>query len=476
MAPSNSTIMFLSYCFLLVLIVAGKRSATEGSEAKVDAITHHYQTVKLSSFLSSSICSPSTKRDKKYGSLKVVHKHGPCSKFSKNIMKPITMEEILTHDQSRFDAIRSRLTTTTTTGKKDIKTSMATMPATSGTLFNSGNYIVTIGMGTPKKDLSLIMDTGSDLTWTQCQPCSGSCYSQQDPMFSPSLSTTYSNISCTSTECSLLPSATGNLPGCRSLTCVYGIRYGDGSYSVGEFAKEKLTLSQNEEFENFMFGCGQTNDGDYGTATGLLGLGSGKLSIVSQTANKYGKVFSYCLPSTDSSSGYLTFGKSGISRNVKYTPLLTSLGGSTFFNVKLVSMTIGNTRIAMKSSMIMDSGTVITRLPPKAYLALRNTFRAEMTQYPLTKPLSILDTCYDLSNHTDVRMPTISMGFGQNVNVGIQPQGALIATSRDKMCLAFTGNDDDSEPSIYGNIQQMTTQIVYDMAEGKVGFSPQGCE
>ncbi|KAL4556656.1 hypothetical protein LXL04_034810 [Taraxacum kok-saghyz] len=479
MKPSNSTIVFLAYCFLLVGIVAGKRSALDTSAGDAETIAHHYQTVKLSSFLSSSICSPSSKRDKKSISFEVVHKLGPCSKFSKKKLKAITLEEILTRDQSRVDTIRSRLTTTSTTRKKVInfKSSKATMPVKSGTTYDSGNYIVNVEIGTPKKNEQLILDSGSDLTWTQCQPCTGSCYTQQEPIFNPSLSTTYSNIPCTSTACSMIPSATGNLPGCSSSTCVYGVQYGDGSYSVGKLAKDKLTLTNNETLDNFYFGCGVTNKGDYGTASGLLGLGNGKLSIVTQAAKRYGKVFSYCLPSTDSASGHLTFGTSSTARKVQYTRLLSSQEGDTFYTVRLDSITVSGKSIQMSpSNVILDTGTVITRLPLQAYSVLSKAFRAQMMQYPLTKRVSILDTCYDMSNHTNVKIPKLTMVFSKDVGVVIPPQGILIAASHTQVCFAFAGNENPSDPSIYGNVQQMTTEMVFDMNVGKVGFFRGGCD
>ncbi|GJR85743.1 aspartyl protease family protein-like protein [Tanacetum coccineum] len=255
--------------------------------------------------------------DKKKGSLEVIHKHGPCSKFSEDVVKPLTVEEIFTHDQSRVDSIRARAAFNK--GKKDTLGSKATLPAKSGITIGSSNYIVTVGLGTPKKDMSLIFDTGSDLTWTQCQPCVGSCYRQQEPIFAPSASTTYKNISCTSTECSGLTSATGHRPRCSSSTCVYAIQYGDRSFSVGFYATDKLTLTSKDVIGNFYFGCGQDNEGLFRGAAGLMGLGRDKLSLVSQAAKKYGKVFSYCLPSTASSTGYLTFGSSGVANGVKYT-------------------------------------------------------------------------------------------------------------------------------------------------------------
>ncbi|KAI3508307.1 hypothetical protein L1887_23313 [Cichorium endivia] len=230
------------------------------------------------------------------------------------MVKPLTAEEVFSHDQSRVDSIRSRLTTIKTTGKKDAKSSKATITK-SGISIGCANYIVTLGLGTPRKALSLVFDTASDLTWTQCQPCAQYCYSQQEPIFAPSASKTYSNASCTCTQCSGLTSATGNRPGCSSsATC----EYKDQS-SAGCFGKEKLTLSSNDIINDFYFGCGQNNQVQSLGAAGVLGLGRDQLSFVSQTAEKYGKVFSYCLPSTSSATGHMNFG----SRGVKFAPGLS---------------------------------------------------------------------------------------------------------------------------------------------------------
>lgn len=147
-------------------------------------------------------------------SLKVVHKHGPCSQLHQG-STTTTIDhhtQVLQQDQSRVKSIHARLakkSSTATTDGTRFQQDATTLPAKSGAVVGSGNYIVTVGLGMPKKDLSLIFDTGSDLTWTQCQPCARSCYNQRETIFDPSKSSTYSNISCTSAECSQLKSATG---------------------------------------------------------------------------------------------------------------------------------------------------------------------------------------------------------------------------------------------------------------------------
>ncbi|KAF7815881.1 aspartyl protease family protein [Senna tora] len=285
------------------------------------------------------------------------------------------------------------------------------IPARSGSLIGSGNYYVTVGLGSPKKELSLIFDTGSDLTWTQCEPCARYCYNQKEPLFDPLKSSTYYNISCTSTLCTQLSSATGNEPGCSATkACIYGIQYGDSSFSIGYFAKETLTVSSSDVVSNFLFGCGQNNRGLFGATAGLLGLGRHSISFVQQTAQKYRKIFSYCLPSTSSYAGFLKFGGDGSSAGkVQYTPLVSV--GDSFYGLDFTGISVGGTRLPISSSVfsagssIIDSGTVITRLPPGAYGPLRDAFRRGMSKYPRGNSLSILDTCYDLSGYEVVSSP-----------------------------------------------------------------------
>ncbi|KAJ9545983.1 hypothetical protein OSB04_025690 [Centaurea solstitialis] len=197
--------------------------------------------------------------------------------FNKDMVKPLSVKEILTLDQDRFNSIRFRLTTNTHSKNDMLGTSKATLPYKFGITTGSGNYIVKVTLGNPKKDLSLIFDT--------------------DPIFEPAFSTTYSNISCIAPECSSLTFATENQPCTKSSSrCLYSATYGDRSFSVGHFGKDKFTLTSQDVIDDFYFGCGQDNKGLFRGVVGLLGLGPDKLSIVSQSADKYVKVFSICLP------------------------------------------------------------------------------------------------------------------------------------------------------------------------------------
>lgn len=469
-------------CFLFLVSVSVVSFSNKGVHALTEEEikpSDHRHTVHINSLLPSSVCSSSTKGQRSGESLRVAHRHGPCSHLTLEKSKVPTATQFLMQDQSRVNSIQSQFALNSS--ENTLKTSKVTLPAKSGSSLGTGNYFVVVGLGTPKKQLSLIFDTASDLMWTQCQPCAVSCYKQKDPIFNPSASTTYSNISCTSLQCSQLSSATSSSPKCSSSTCIYGIQYGDRSFSVGFFGTETLSLTPTDVFPNFFFGCGQNNQGLFGSTAGLLGLGRNKLSMVSQTASKYGRYFSYCLPSS-SSSGYLTFGKGRNSNALKFTTLSINSRGPSFYFIDIVAIKCGTTMLSIPKAifqtagMIIDSGTVITRLPPTAYSALRTEFRKQMAKYPSAPALSILDTCYNFSNYTTVTIPVVTFYFGGNVQVPIPGLGTLFGGGdTSQICLAFAGNSVDSDLGIFANNQQQTLNVVYDVAGGKLGFGLNGC-
>ncbi|CAL1385210.1 unnamed protein product [Linum trigynum] len=499
MTTTTTTTLFALFCFLPLLLLS---KATNADTTNRNATRPrppwrppgiHFHTVQLPSLFPSNTCrpspSPSISKDgleSKEAILRVLHLHGPCAQAQAQQQqhKP-TADETLRQDESRVKTIQSRYRNAVA-GADDVsvtKDSSIAIPAKDGATLGGANYFVTVGIGTPAQQQSLIFDTGSDLTWTQCQPCVRSCYKQQEKIFDPSSSASYRNVSCSSASCSALASATSIKPGCSSSTCVYGIQYGDSSYSVGFYGTEKITLttSTGGVFNNFFFGCGQNNQGLFRGTAGLLGLGRDKVSFVSQTARKYRKRFSYCLPSTSSDIGFLTFGGASTTKSVKFTPLSASSAGTSFYGLDITAISVGGQKLPISATVfstaggIIDSGAVISRLPPAAYSALRSAFRQQMSSYPLGKPRSILDTCYDFSSYDVVSVPVISFFFAGGAEVEIGAVGILYGFSISQVCLAFKGNDDASDVAVFGNVQQRTMEVVYDGVRGRVGFAGGGC-
>ncbi|KZV39925.1 protein ASPARTIC PROTEASE IN GUARD cell 2-like [Dorcoceras hygrometricum] len=460
--------------------------ALQGREGARQSLGH-YHTIEFSSLLPSSVCNPSkTKgpKQKQPSTLEVVHRHGPCSGQEDAKTTP-SLLEVLSHDQSRVDYIQSQLVRTSNRNKPEDKE--VDVPAQSGIPLGSNYYIVSLSLGTPKQPLSLALDTVSELTWTRCKPCIVSCNGQQDPIFNPSESRSFSNVSCSSTQCSQLSSVhVGRIiSGCGpSDQCVYGILYGSNkTVAAGFLGKETLTLTPGDVIQNFIFGCGRYNEGNLGKTGGVLGLGQSPVSIVTQTSQKYGKYFSYCLPSSPSSTGHLTFGKNLVSRSVEFIPLVKSQHDTPFYFINVTSINLGGRILPIKQETfkspgtIIDSGTVITRLDPVTYSALRATFTKLMgRRVPRAPSLGIFDTCYDLREVIPASIPAVAFTFDGNVTID-SPNGAYVYDDdTSRLCLAFAANKDARDVSIFGSTQQQSLEVAFDVAGGKIGFGINGCD
>lgn len=434
----------------------------------------HTHVLRTSSLLPSTVCKSLSKVINVKSSLAIVNKHGPCSQLNQDKPNAPSHSEILRQDQARADSIHSMLSLSSTE-----KTSLQDKP---GISIGTGKYQVTMGFGSPKTELSLVFDTASQLTWTQCQPCSGYCYDQKEPIFDPSKSSSYTNIQCSSGTCKQI-SSEGMREGCSSSSsCVYGVTYSNTTFSVGFMAKETLTITSSDVFQEFLFGCGQRNRfPNGGSAAGVLGLGRGWFSLVSQTANKYHKVFSYCLPPSDRSTGYLRFGDKNLPSSVQFTPMSSSFQGTHYYGLDIVDIGVGGERLSIDRSVFTTSGTVIdsasliTRLPPAAYSRVRRAFEVRMTKYPRAPAFESLGTCFDFSGNTSVVMPTISLYFDGGLEMPIDARGILYVNKISQACLAFAKNGDDSDVMILGNFQQKGYEVVYDDANGRVGFAPGRC-
>ncbi|PKU79371.1 Protein ASPARTIC PROTEASE IN GUARD CELL 2 [Dendrobium catenatum] len=403
--------------------------------------------------------------------LNVVHQHGPCSSLTHQY-KPSHVD-IFRQDQARVEYIQHQAANATT-GLNVIGGSLsARVPAKIDYSLGVFDYIVSIGLGTPTKFFTVIFDTGSDLTWTQCLPCIN-CYNQKDPIFDPTQSSTFTTIECTSNYCIQLPRF-----GCSStFTCLYEQRYTDSTISKGSLIQDTLKFSD-DNIQNIHFGCGDNNTGYFGHVDGILGLGRGALSIISQTTQLYNNIFSYCLPSGPNKVGYLELGSAAL--GVKYTPMLTNPKMPSYYFINLTAISVGGERLPLSPTIfsgpgtLLDSGTSFTHLPPTVYSALRNIFREKMTDYPMAPPLFDLDTCYDLTNFEQVVVPQILLIYDGEVTTNLDTSGILLLGKKSQTCLAFVENKDDSELVVIGNLQQRRFDVVYDVGNLQIGFGINGC-
>ncbi|KDP32026.1 hypothetical protein JCGZ_12487 [Jatropha curcas] len=170
-------------------------------------------------------------------------------------------------------------------------------------LLLNGYYTTRLWIGTPPQRFALIVDTGSTVTYVPCSTCE-QCGNHQDPKFQPELSSTYQPLKC-NPDC--------NCDDERE-QCIYDRRYAEMSTSSGVLAEDFISFGNQSELEpqRAVFGCENVETGDLYSqhADGIMGLGSGDLSIVDQLVEKgvISDSFSLCYGGMNIGGGAMVLG------------------------------------------------------------------------------------------------------------------------------------------------------------------------
>ncbi|CAI8595980.1 unnamed protein product [Vicia faba] len=398
--------------------------------------------------------------------LQVIHVFSPCSPFKPS--KPLSFEETIlqmqSKDQTRLQFLDSLV------AKRSI------VPIASGRqIIQSPTYIVRAKIGTPPQTLLLAMDTSNDAAWIPCTACDG-CSST---LFAPEKSTTFQNVTCDAPQCKQVPN-----PSCGVNSCNFNLTYGSSTIS-SNLVQDTVTLAT-DPIPSYTFGCVSKTTGTSTPPQGLLGLGRGPLSLLSQTQNLYQSIFSYCLPSFKSLnySGSLRLGPSAQPKRIKFTPLLKNPRRSSLYYVNLEAIRVGRkivdippTALAFNPSTgagtIFDSGTVFTRLVAPAYEAVRNEFRRRVGPNLTVTTLGGFDTCYNVP----IVVPTITFMF-TGMNVTLPEDNILIhSTAGSTTCLAMASAPDNvnSVLNVIANMQQQNHRLLFDVPNSRVGVARELC-
>ncbi|RDY07950.1 Aspartyl protease family protein 2, partial [Mucuna pruriens] len=383
---------------------------------------------------------------------------------------------------------------------------MATLK--SGASLGSGEYFIDMFVGTPPKHVWLILDTGSDLSWIQCDPCYD-CFEQNGPYYNPKDSSSYRNISCYDPRCQLVSSPNPLHP-CKveNQTCPYFYDYADGSNTTGDFALETFTVNLTwpdgkdkfKQVVDVMFGCGHWNKGFFHGADGLLGLGKGPLSFSSQLQSIYGHSFSYCLTdlfSNTSVSSKLVFGEEKELLNLHNLNFTSLLGGEespddTFYYLQIKSIMVGGEVLDIpeqtwhwsledsgggsNSGTIIDSGSTLTFFPDSAYDIIKEAFEKKIKLHPIAEDDFIMSPCYNVSGALQVELPDFGIHFADGAVWNFPAENYFYQYEPNEViCLAILKTPHHSHLTIIGNLLQQNFHILYDVKRSRLGFSPRRC-
>ncbi|KAL6657919.1 hypothetical protein ACP70R_005699 [Stipagrostis hirtigluma subsp. patula] len=357
---------------------------------------------------------------------------------------------------------------------------------------NGGEYLMTLAVGTPPVAYPAIADTGSDLIWTQCAPCGDRCFKQPAPLYNPSSSTTFAVLPCNSSlsMCAALAGASPP-PGCA---CMYNQTYGTG-WTAGVQGSETFTFGSSPADQarvpGVAFGCSNASSDDWNGSAGLVGLGRGALSLVSQLGA--GR-FSYCLtPFQDANStSTLLLGPSAAldgTAGVRTTPFVAGPSRSpmsTYYYLNLTGISLGATALSIPPNvfslnadgtggLIIDSGTTITSLVDAAYQRVRAAVKSLVT-LPTTdgSDATGLDLCFALPSETSAppAMPAMTLHF-DGADMVLAADSYMISGS-GLWCLAMRSQPDGAMSTL-GNYQQQNMHILYDVRKETLSFAPAKC-
>ncbi|KAF8642618.1 hypothetical protein HU200_067298 [Digitaria exilis] len=389
------------------------------------------------------------------------------------------------HGEDIFDIIAQSLSPTpgdsTGSGGRSSSTSAGGAPATT-----AGLYVADLQVGTPPQNISGVLDITSELVWMQCSTCTDYCLPPPASSFNPTHSSTAQPLPCNNSTCqTLLPqtcSTTDNSN--QQLLCGYFAEYYGGSNNdttQGYFVFDTFTFDTTA-VDDMLFGCSDSSTGNYSGASGVIGLGRGELSLVSQLGISN---FSYFLaPNGSTGSGGESdnqFQLGGVAvppTGSSTTPLYNSSAYPDLYYVGLTGVYVDGEEVAGIPAGTFDlqsngSGGVflsttmsVTYLLSDAYTLVREAFASKISAQPYSMG-SLDPLCYVNSS---VSVPKLTLAFDGDVKMELNTDNYF-----------FEYNDGESEiqcltvlpsvgASVLGSLLQTGTTMIYDLERGQLTF------
>ncbi|GAB2295760.1 Glutathione gamma-glutamylcysteinyltransferase 1 [Dionaea muscipula] len=370
---------------------------------------------------------------------------------------------------------------------------------------------VTLQVGTPPQNVSMVLDTGSELSWLVCNQTQYYNYSTNRTTFDPTRSTSYSNISCSSPTCDTRTRDFIIPVSCDSdQLCHTTLSYADMSSAEGILASDVFRIGPSDrQGYDTVFGCMSSgfnsNPDEDASTTGLMGMNRGSLSFVSQMGFRK---FSYCISGSDL-SGLLLLGETNstwLQAPLNYTPLVQISDPLPYFNrvaytVQLEGIKVSNKMLSLTKSLLepdhtgagqtmVDSGTQFSYLLGPVYQALKAEFLNQTSgNLPvLDDPDFVfeggMDLCYRVPiNQTRLpELPSVTLIFhGAEMRVSGDPLLYRVpgeVRGNDAVyCFTF-GNSDllGVEAYLIGHHHQQNMWMEFDLLNSRIGLAQVQCD
>ncbi|KAM0925796.1 hypothetical protein ACQ4PT_003958 [Festuca glaucescens] len=335
-----------------------------------------------------------------------------------------------------------------------------------------GLYFTRVKLGNPAKEYFVQIDTGSDILWVSCSPCTGCPTSSglniQLEFFNPDSSSTSARIPCSDDRCTAAlqtGEAVCQTSDSPSSPCGYTFTYGDGSGTSGCSNKQSGDLMKSDR-----------------AVDGIFGFGQHQLSVISQlySLGVSPKTFSHCLKGSDNGGGILVLGEI-VEPGLVFTPLVPQ---QPHYNLNLESIAVSGQKLPIDSSLfatsntegtIVDSGTTLVYLVDRAYDPFVNAIAAAVSP-SVQSVVNKGSQCFVTTSSVDSSFPTATLIFEGGVAMTVKPENYLLqqGSSGDNV-LWCIGWQRSQGITILGDLVLKDKIFVYDLANMRMGWTDYDC-
>ncbi|XP_015898610.1 aspartic proteinase 36 isoform X2 [Ziziphus jujuba] len=361
-----------------------------------------------------------------------------------------------------------------------------------------GLYFTKVKLGSPPREFSVQIDTGSDILWVTCNSCNDCPQSSglgiQLNSYDAASSSTAGLIPCSHPMCTSEVQTSAARCSPESNQCGYSFQYGDGSGTSGHYVSDSLYFDMimgqsvtTNVSATIVFGCSTDQSGDLAktdkAVDGIFGFGQGDLSVISQLSSRgiTPKVFSHCLKGDGNGGGILVLGEI-LEPSIVYSPLVPS---QPHYNLNLQSIAVSGQPLPIDSAAfetsnnrgtIVDSGTTLAYLVEEAYDPFVSAITASVSQ-SVTPTIAKGNQCYLVFTSISDIFPQVSLNFAGGASMVLKPGEYLVHLGFQEgaalWCIGF--QKVQGGVTILGDLVLKDKIVVYDLAHQRLGWANYDC-
>jgi len=315
-----------------------------------------------------------------------------------------------------------------------------------------------------------------------CSHCGVHCNDYYDP----SLSNTYSSISCGSSTC-----CRGGdclcAPGPFQSECGFGVQYGDGSGITGAWSTETVNVGGHTTTMNFGIITKVASNFEPFAVDGIIGFALSSLNydlskqespnFIDSLPSGTPRVFSMCFG--DNGGSMFIGGVDTVHMQSGTLVYNNAINANGFWSFQVTDITIGSNSVSSSHQIIIDSGSTLWYLPEKVYSDVKSRLISECATSGCDTFQSIINNPNSCGQFTDDELsqfPVIMVTIGSGTPIQVPATSYLklgLCGENNYRVLALVSDSCGSSdnPCIYGDAFMQTFMWVFDVDNSRIGYA-----